>query len=225
MTYMVFENLSQPFSGNEVVRHGSIVVKTGPTIKNEYKWFQAYVDKKDIPTIYDCVRLCDIISITMDYIDKVGNVSILDVYKIVEKYKDYAVIGQAGFQEYRNRIADHLNKNPINNGRKLLRMLEQIDLYPTFSHGDLSIRNIIPSAKGLKLIDPLYGDGRFGSYIIDYAKLAFTLKFFDNNVSDFNQLNTMVSGIPPVLIASECVRVATYNKRFNFISENLIAEL
>lgn len=218
-TSMVFEDLSAKFTGNTVHRFDNIVIKQGKTVGVEYQWYKAYQDKQDIPKIHSYSEG----ALKMEYLLHEQPYKPDDIISIVEKYKDYPVIGAYDFSEYKERIANHLAQNPIHNGAKLASKLQQCNLWPTFSHGDLSIRNIISTKEGLKLIDPLYGD-RFGSYILDYAKLLFTLKFFDGNISAFNELMTQTQ-VPAVFIASECVRVATYNKRFNFISENLIAEL
>jgi len=216
---MVCEDLSAKFTGNTVQRFDDIVVKQGKTVGLEHQWYEAYQDKNDIPKIHSYQDG----SLKMEYLRSSGKLNLDTVIHMVEKYKDYPVIGNHGFEEYRQRIADHLSKNPIPGGDKLLFKLQQVHLWPTFMHGDLSTRNIIVTESGHKLIDPLYGD-RFGSYILDYAKLLFTLKFFDGNMEAFNMLNTIIE-VPQVLIVTECVRVATYNRRFNFITENLINEL
>lgn len=205
------------FSGNIITRYGDRVIKQGKTVGLEYLWYKQYKDKGDIPVIHSYKEG----SLCMEYINTFDDVTfkLNEVMEIVERYKKYPPIGEWNFQEYRDRIANHLKNNPIHGGDKLKFRLQQIDLPHTFAHGDLSVLNILHK----KLIDPLYGD-RFGSYMLDYAKLAFTLKFFVGNYSAFDELNAIIE-IPPVLIASECVRVATYNKRFSFVAENLINEL
>lgn len=217
---MVFEDLSAKFTGNTVQRFDNIVVKQGNTVGLEYQWYKTYADKTQIPIIQSYSDG----ALKMEYLYDCGErPGITEIIPIIETYKDYPVIGSHGFDEYRARINNHLDKNPVHNGDKLRSKLQQAHLWPTFAHGDLSVFNIIKTSEGVKLIDPLYGD-RFGSYILDYAKLLFTLKFFIGNVSAFNELMT-ITQVPAIYIATECVRVATYNKRFNFISENLINEL
>jgi hypothetical protein len=69
----------------------------------------------------------------------------------------------------------------------------------------------------------------FGCYVIDYAKLLFSLKFYSHDLMKYNMLyGRLVEEYEqylPTLIACECVRVATYKKQFSFIAENLINEL
>jgi hypothetical protein len=216
----ISQDLSQQFSGNIVKRQDNLVYKFGATIITEKIWYYA-ADPNCIftPKTYQIDDL-----LLMDYVESVGPIKLDQVIKLVETYKTYPVLGDKDFTEYRQRIAHHLLNNNINGGMKLNHLLNQIDLWPTFAHGDLSIRNIIQAATGPKLIDPLYGLDRFGSFILDYAKLAFTLKFFNNDIEGYETIMHHAE-VQPVLIASECVRVATYNKRFNFIAENLIDEL
>jgi hypothetical protein len=86
--------------------------------------------------------------------------------------------------------------------------------------------NIIPTKIGLKLIDPLYNKNKFGSYEIDFAKLCFSFKFYKNDLASFNYIKDKVNlKYMDILIAAECVRVASYKKEYSFIAENLINEL
>jgi hypothetical protein len=195
-------------------------VKSGPTVPLECKWYRAYRDKKDIPHVHTA----DPGGMTMEYIPSDGSYTLDAILELVEKYKEYKPLNNLPFQTYRNKIMDHVYNNPIHGTMKLLTALKQIDLPATFCHGDLSVNNIIPNVEGPKLIDPLYSENGFGSFWLDYAKLAFSYKFYRGDVNMYNEIMSR-TGCPKVLIASECVRVATYRSQFNFISENLIAEL
>lgn len=206
------------FTDNKLER---TITKTGKTVLSEVRWYDHYQDKRDIPKILSFSPE----SMTMEYIERDADLNIYSVSEMIEKYRMYKPINTLPFEAYIDRIKYHLYNNTITGGSKLLNKLAEIDLPPTFSHGDLSLINIIPTSKGMKLIDPLYGDN-FGNYLLDYAKLLFSLKFFNNDVANFHLLNDLVKApIMPVMIASESVRVATYNKKFNFIAENLINEL
>jgi hypothetical protein len=219
MTTPEYLPLPGGFTTNHVYKSGYNVVKSGPTVPSEARWYKAYRDKKDLPKIYSV----DPGGINMEFIPSDGHFRLDEVIRTVEKYKDYPRLNDYRFTTYRKRIEWHLYNNPIHGGDKLLEALEMLELQPTFCHGDLSVNNIIPTKNGIKLIDPLYGDN-FGSYWIDYAKLAFTLKFYRNDLDAYNALLAR-TGVPKVLIVSECVRVATYRRRFDFITENLINEM
>ncbi len=214
-------NLSKGFTANTIVRIDNSIVKSGATVQDEYDWYTAYKDKADIPLD---VSLNGSL-LLMRYVERAGEIDIDEVVGIVKKYQNYPALNAFSYYLYAGRIANHLSNNKrIANGGKLMDKLGQIFLKPSFSHGDLSIDNIIPSPTGIKLIDPLYSKNTFGSYILDYAKLLFSLKFYANDITRFNYLNSLVD-VPPCFIAAECVRVATYKKQYSFIAENLINEL
>lgn len=213
-------NLSKGFTSNTVIRVDNHIVKTGSNVRDEYDWYTAYKDKADIP-LGVCLEGGMLI---MKYIDYPKIMCIDDIVTVVEKYKAYPPLNELTYSSYIQRIENHLRGNErITNGDKLILKLGEINLPPTFAHGDLSVYNIIACNTGVKLIDPLYSKNVFGSYVLDYAKLLFSLKFYAADTRSFNYLNIM--SIPACLIAAECVRVATYKKQFSFIAENLINEL
>ncbi len=206
------------------------ITKTGNTVRDEVKWYKEYEDKNDIPRVqhyhvnHGDEKETNVM--TIDFLKAEGPLNIYSVIDLVEKYRTYRPMNILTFDVYRDRIKRHLSENEIHGAQKLIEKLYSIDLSPTFCHGDLGVTNIIQTKTGPKLIDPLYSDYKFGSYILDYAKLLFTLKFYANDLGNFNLLyNEINAPNIDILIASECVRVCTYNKKFNFIAENLIHEL
>jgi hypothetical protein len=207
--------LTGGFSSNVVERYGDAVKKTGTTTIDELIWYSAYPKKSHLPNV-----------IALEFVESVGAVDLNEVIAIVEDYKSFQPINKLKFDSYYDRIMYHVEKSDVPNAYRLLEHLRTVKpLEPTFAHGDLSIRNIIQSKEGVKLIDPLYYRN-FGSYILDYAKLAFTLKFYDNNVEGFEKIKNQ-SAHPQfdILVACECARVATYRRNFDFILENIINEL
>lgn len=208
------------FTGNRVMK---TITKTGKTTFNEYKWYQAYEDKADIPKVIAYYNE----QITMELVEDSALLDVGQVAGLIEKYRYYPPMNMLPFSIYIDRIDTHLQSNRgISNGSKLLRNLHYCAPRPSFAHGDLSVTNVIPTATGPKLIDPLYSDTMFGSYSLDQAKFLFSLKYYKNDKENFEKfLSTVHTERMDVLMASECVRVATYNKNFNFIAENLINEL
>lgn len=213
--------LTGGFTTNIIMKEGDFVTKTGKTATDEAAWYAAYLDKNDIPRVIESNDL----SLKMEFLEANGAVNLDQVIELVEKYKAYQRLNKLEFRAYYERILFHVEQSEISNGHKILDALKPIILEPTFAHGDLSIRNIIQTESGPKLIDPLYFRN-FGSYILDCAKLAFTLKFFNGDVEGFDKIKSHAN-VPyfDILVASECVRVATYNRNFDFIAENLINDL
>lgn len=206
--------LTGGFTTNIVERYGDMVKKTGTATVDELIWYSAYPTKKHLPN-----------TITLEFVESVGLVDLDEVINIVEAYKSFQPLNKLKFDAYYDRILYHIEKSDVPNGYKLIEKLKSVTLEPTFAHGDLSIRNIIQSKDGVKLIDPLYLKN-FGSYILDYAKLAFTFKFYDGNVEGFDKIKKQAKFSSfDVLVACECARVATYRRQFDFVLENLIAEL
>jgi len=212
------ELLTGGFTANILQRIGDKVIKTGETVQREAKWYMNYRDREDIPKFLGS-------SITLEFVETSGKFDLRKVIALVEKYRQYQPLNKTEFKSYYERILSHVEKNDIPNSDKLISKLRGVHLTPTFAHGDLSTKNILWRNGNPILIDPLYCDN-FGSYMLDYAKLLFSLKFYENDVENFNELHDYVQ-FPQIdiLIASECVRVATYRKQFNFVAENLINEL
>ncbi len=207
------------FTDNKLNR---TITKEGRTIADEIKWYEAYEDKTDIPEV---LSYSDKI-MTMDFIESDSLLNVYSVHAIIEKYRYYKPLNSLTFDAYWERIYHHLVKNPIPNGGKLIEALKYTVIPLSFCHGDLSVTNILPTKKGMKLIDPLYSTDKFGSYVLDYAKLLFSLKFYSNDLGNYNLFRSLINQPKiDVLIASECIRVATYNRNFNFVAENLINEL
>ncbi len=217
-------------TGNKITK---LVNKQGPTVAKEYAWYKAYQDEKDIPEVVCFVGFeGSPIRLEMEFIEADAKLDINSVIRLVLKYSQYKPMNNLQFESYKERIIGHLKRNPVRNGNKLVALLDKFDdeeMAPSFCHGDLSTRNIIPTTKGMKLIDPLYSDKIFGNWILDCAKFMFSLKFYDNDIEKYKEARKLIESTAgpdlDVLIACECVRVASYNKRFNFISENLIHEL
>lgn len=208
------------FTGNKVMKS---ITKSGTTTENEKKWYDAYEDKNDIPKVvsyYDN-------KLTLEFVAESAPLDVMQVALLIEKYRYYKPMNDLGFGVYIDRIEKHLMSNVgISNGHKLLKELVYCAPRPSFAHGDLSVTNVIPTTDGMKLIDPLYSETMFGSHSLDQAKFLFSLKYYKNDNENFDKfLSTVHTERMDVLIAAECVRVATYNKNFNFIAENLINEL
>ena len=89
----------------------------------------------------------------------------------------------------------------------------------TFSHGDLSLDNIIVSEKRANhfyLIDPIYNKETYSSYVLDGAKLSYSLreKGLVKPLKDLYEIMYEVCGISEdclfALELSHWVRVLTY---------------
>ena len=219
---VITKDMSSIFTGNIVTRINDTVIKSGSTISNEYEWYKAYDNKEDIPEIINVTRN----SLVYKYIQNNNKLDLNILLGKINRYKEYSKLNNLKFNSYIEGIKTHLKNNPIHNSDKLVYSLYKLNIYPTFAHGDLSLYNIIPTDNEIKFIDPLYHKDKFGSYIVDYAKLLFSIKFYKGDVGMFNEIKNIIDlNYIDILIAAECIRVASYRKQFNFIAENLINEL
>src|ERR1035437_6615664 len=184
---VITKDLSSGFTDNVVTRLNNMVIKTGETIEQEYNWYSVYQHKSDLPEILNITRH----SIVYKYIEVNGNLDIDLLLHKINLYRQYPRMNELRFDSYIVNICKHLDKNEhitTGLGNKLLNRLNTIKIEPTFAHGDLSIQNIIPIYYGIKFIDPLYGHDKFGSYLTDFAKLLFSVKFYDGNWSLFAEI-------------------------------------
>lgn len=216
-------NLSTGFTNNKVYKSDKLVIKEGDTVSDENNWYLSYQNKKHIPTIISCEQN----KLVMEFINRDADINLDDIFTLIEEYTTYPKLNELTYASYISRIKFHLEKNiKISNGSKLLTLLETVNLPATFAHGDLSIMNIIPTRLGLKLIDPLYSDSKFGCYELDLAKLCFSVKYYKNDSASFNYIKNRANiKYLDILIAAEAVRVSTYKSEYSFIAENLINEL
>jgi len=218
------EELSKGFTENKVYRVDDYIWKQGSTIADELLWYRAFKKKEHIPKIYSINRT----TLCMEYIQHQPLVDLKLVTRVIDSYMYYPRMNDLSFGAYIDNIHNHVVRTGIHNGAKLLCLLRTMEIQPTFAHGDLSIENILVTVDGkVKLIDPLYCERRFGSYILDIAKLLFTLKFFKEEYAMFDKLKEEFGYVVEMdcLIASEALRVASYKPQYKFIAENLINEL
>ena len=152
------------------------------------------------------------------------------VLNTLKKFKNTKPTNKVNFNSYIERIKTHLDNNPqIRESKKLIDLLNTINPPNTFNHGDFSTHNMIESEGKLYLIDPIYSEELFQSYVIDAAKHLFSTLYYSLNPELYNQcyseyvtkLNISELELD-VLIACESIRVANRKKQFIDISNNLI---
>jgi len=164
----------------------SCVYKTATNTANVVKWY-AHAD--EVITSY-CLRVPKIHTvigdtIKMEYIPFDNSPSRVDtvfVRDILQKFQDFLpVSSSASSSAYVERCTKRMTD--VLDG-KSLKTLQNILHYAmgqtphTFGHGDFSYENVLWSREHsdrVYLIDPIYEDGLFSSYVIDAAKYCLTL--------------------------------------------------
>jgi tRNA A-37 threonylcarbamoyl transferase component Bud32 len=224
---ITYKKLDSTFTDNKVRKiNGSVIKKTGNVI-SEVEWYRkASSLGLDVPDILSY----DMDTLSLCFIEGSECFDIDLIKKSLSKMSKEKPTNGSNFNSYIDRIGDHLEKNPtIKKGEKLIESLKTINPPNTFNHGDFSIHNMIEREGKLFLIDPIYSDDIYQSYVIDAAKHLFSVLYYSLN-PDFYQLcyDNYIYKLDidyrtlDILIASESVRVSNRKKQLIDISNNLI---
>lgn len=225
--YLEYENLDSKFTTNLVRRVNRFVVKKTESSISEARW---YKKAKELDFNIPEVLSYDVDTICTEFIRGNRSRNKKLIVDTLIKFKSTPPTNDAGFDSYVNRISEHLINNPsIQNGDKLLEKLRLISPTNTFNHGDFSTLNQLESGDLLYLIDPIYSENLFQSYVIDSAKYLFSILHYDKDFRYYDECYELFQdrlGITSlelnILVASECVRVSNRKKKFADIASNLI---
>jgi tRNA A-37 threonylcarbamoyl transferase component Bud32 len=224
---IVYKKLDSKFTDNIVRKINESVIKKSEGIVNEVEWYRkASSIGIDVPDILSYDRD----TLSLNFIEGRECIDIDLIKKALSKMSKEKPTNGSNFNSYIDRIGNRINNNPgIKNGEKLIESLKSINPPNTFNHGDFSVHNMIERDGRLFLIDPIYSDDIYQSYVIDAAKHLFSVLYYSLN-PDFYQLcydNYIYKlGIDyrslDILIASESVRVSNRKNQLIDISNNLI---
>jgi len=222
-----YNKLDSRFTENKVRRINDCVVKKSSSSKQEVNWYNKAIEIGiDIPTVLsydnDTIATSFIEGKTCENIDLILNT--------LKKFKNTKPTNKVNFNSYIERVKTHLHNNPqIKESKKLIGLLNTINPPNTFNHGDFSTHNMIETEGKLYLIDPIYLEDLFQSYVIDAAKHLFSVLYYSLNPELYHQCyNEYVTKLNisetelDILIACESIRVANRKKQFIDISNNLI---
>lgn len=229
---LVYEKLDGGFTGNSVRRLNNHVVKKTNEAKNELEWYQIAAEYGiKTPAVYHC----DIDTITIEHIDGVHSRNMYLTNDILLKMACRASSRATNFGDYIARIERHIAKphwNGIEIRRRIINLLQDVEIPSTFSHGDFSITNLLQRGNEIYAIDPIFQEDSFQSIYIDIAKNLFSLLFYAQDSTAYQQAMEFYCkehGIDKrtirILIAAESVRVSTYKKSYIDISCNLVCAL
>ena len=170
-------------SGAEVYTIGSKVYKTHDNAHNEVYWYNIVDSMRKpfrIPIIHSLVGK----TITMDYIktnkesQPLGKTSLVSVLRFFKSNN----LTNSNWCDYLERVKSHAERNNVSldSYSKMLSIKETMDENASFSHGDLTLENIIISEDNhVYLIDSIYNAGLFSSYLLDAAKYIYSLRLND----------------------------------------------
>lgn len=168
------------WSGSMVELRDGKVYKQDRNAINTIKWYSKYaVDEKcpfKVPTIYSLIgeTICMEFVRSQDLFPDDFCKKVIESLQFFRYRKDCYNIG---FSSYIERIENHCQFN--NKFHSIIPALCNIqgfmDLYSTECHGDFSIHNILGTENELYLIDPIFEENAYHSYLLDVAKFRYSL--------------------------------------------------
>jgi capsule biosynthesis phosphatase len=222
------ERLKGGLSGADVYRIGNSVYKTAANVKEQMDWYQNATGRgivvPEVESIVgETIRMKYIKELDVNDVTK-AEMIIPNVLVTLNYFKNNheRANDNPHWKTYIERIQRHANKNDL----ELLLWFEILNTTASlkmgdthsFNHGDFSMDNIILTENGITLIDPIYNETLFRSYILDAAKFAYSLrrKNLVAHLAYFQQEFCKEHNIPMELFiaaeASQWVRVLTYIK-------------
>ena len=177
-------------SGDFIIRAGNYVYKTTKKAKDELNWYAisgANFSSYKTPKINSLVGD----TICMDYINDIKENKFYSILphlkKTINEYKS-SRIGSKDWRGYVSRVKKHIEKNnlPSNILKKLINIEKIMVAESSFSHGDLTLENIIYDGS-FYLIDSIFNKQLYSSYLIDISKMLYSLKS-NNMIEEYNYL-------------------------------------
>lgn len=189
------ETLREGRSGAVVERRDDRVMKTGKRVSGEALWYKVAADyiPQLLPPIYSFIGQ----TLTMGYVENSPprRIGAREVRALAEVIRPWAKIrdprfGVASVLTMTKRIAEHLTAHPevyleaavnltaleTHFARAFLGAGGFWELNASFSHGDFSLDNVLWGDRGnITLIDPIFDEGLYSSYLFDIGKLLHSL--------------------------------------------------
>lgn len=176
-----FKIFTNPNSKNTVVRYGDMIVKTGPTVEDEYNWYQ----KNKVFNIPDCIsynpkqHVLYMKFIPSEEMNEYEYAMMIRKAFAVEKTNCSIEIVDNFFLDSMGRKKVRLNSEKI---EKIHKFYESVwgtlkKYYSEESHGDLTMVNMMRSSEDghIYVIDPVAPEGQYRSPLLDFGKFLFSM--------------------------------------------------
>lgn len=164
------------WSGAKVEKRGNKIYKTHPDSIDAAKWYAMAEPIINTPIVYSVIGN----TICLEFLQESGRKFKIDeLNEMINKFSMYKTY--VPFEAYVERIRDHCNFNGM--FHEILPALESksdyFNEFSTFMHGDLSLENIIDTNEGLYLIDPIYNEKNWSSYLLDISKMLHSYRKYN----------------------------------------------
>lgn len=206
------KKLKSGWSGADVELRNGRVYKTGKDSLNASKWYKIAESFFNVPKVYSLIGD----TICLEFIDQNSPISLQKVINVIETFKEISDFKGGDFKIYIERVKSHCDYS--NQFYEILPLLEEIQFFcnknNSFCHGDLTIENILMHNGDPFLIDPIYDDHSYSSYLLDITKFAYSLRRHKLQIEYDYFINHFKSRIPfpvlNILELSHWVRVYKY---------------
>jgi len=175
------EELKGGMSGALVEKRNNKVYKTDKNTQDVVAWYRIASKYFNTPKIDSVIgnTMC------MEYISTTSEPNVFSAVEILKKMKNIPAV-KYPFRTYQERIAEHLKINTmLSDSEKnviitILKNWESdFEKESSFSHGDFSIDNLLNHNGEIYLIDPIFIDGLYSSWVLDAGKLLHSLKRYN----------------------------------------------
>jgi len=164
------------WSGAHIEKRGTRVFKTHKDSLDAAKWYNMAAPLINVPIVYNVIGN----TIALEYLEDSGQrfkiEEINRVINIFSMYRTYVPFGN-----YIERIQSHCDYN--GEFHEIIPLLKEKEEYfnqfNTFCHGDFSVENIIQTNKGMFLIDPIWNEQNWSSYLLDISKMLHSFRKYN----------------------------------------------
>jgi len=181
------------WSGAKVEKRGNRIYKTHHDSISAAKWYKMAEPIVNVPIVYSVIDK----TICLEYLKSNGhNFKIDDINNDIEKFSLYKNLPDNKFEKYIHRMKNHCEDN--NNFYDILNLItddkvvKECNNKISFMHGDLSLENVIQTDKGMFLIDPIYKEDQWSSYLLDISKMLHSFRKYNRMFEYEVFLNTWI---------------------------------
>lgn len=208
-----FDGFISEFTKNNILYTDNKVIKKCNSSIFEKEWYDIAETYFNIPKILFC-NDCTIIT------EKINNTSKVTIDHCIELLHEFKKlkIKNFSYKTYINNII-----LPDSASIKTIQIIDYLNnniLEPTFFHGDFTKNNLINNNNKIYLIDPNY-KYIFGNYLIDAAKLYFSIVAYEKNIQEANILVKEFGNDIIRYAVAEGLRVCKYIPNYISIVNNI----
>lgn len=224
-------DLEGGLSGSDIYTDGHLVHKTDKNSHEAAAWLKyAMYHNINVPKVERVVGdtiTMEYIPANLTYFENNSYKAIALIQETLEKLESVEEPNkELTFDDYIGRIVGHVNKANVPMFNDIAERLSKLDLQPSFSHGDFSIKNLLfyelTGEAELCLIDPI--PSCFGNKQLDIPKFIASLiineysyKHQELSMKTLCIYNNLDIKEQWLLVASEIIRVYKYHPNKDFI--------